>query len=158
MKTKRNWSILVLVLATMAFGLVPVSAPAQSAGKDFVMVKSLQSYSATVDSLQRSIKSNGLMVMGNVNQKAILSMTGLKLEGAESFLVGNPRVGKELFGINPAVASVIPSRISVWADHGTTYVGYFKPSAMLGMISSQLVNSGTMLDEKFEKIVQEATK
>ena len=41
------------------------------------------------------------MVMGNVNQKAILSMAGLNLEGAESFLVGNPRVGKELFGMNP---------------------------------------------------------
>lgn len=96
--------------------------------------------------------------MGNVNQKAILSMAGLNLEGAESFLVGNPRVGKELFGMNPAVAAVIPSRISVWAEHGTTYVGYFKPSAMMGMISPQLVKPGAMLDMKFQKIVQDATK
>lgn len=158
MEARKNWAIWILVLAIMAIGAPSSSVFAQSAGNNFVTVKSAHNYSATVDSLQRAIKSNGLMVMGNVNQKAIMSMTGLNLEGAESFLVGNPRVGKELFSMNPAVAAVIPSRISVWAIQGTTYVGYFKPSALLGMITPKLGEPGAMLDMKFEKIVQDATK
>ncbi|HKK00877.1 MAG TPA: DUF302 domain-containing protein [Desulfuromonadales bacterium] len=158
MKTKGNWAVWIVVLAMVAFASSAIPAFAQSAGNDFVTVKSAHGYSATVDSLQHTIKSNGLMVLGKVNQKAIMSMTGLQLAGAESFLVGNPRVGKKLFGMNSAVAAVIPARISVWVAHGTTYVGYFKPSALMGEISPALARPGAMLDMKFAKIVREATK
>lgn len=158
MRTKINWTVRILVLSIMAFALSAIPAFAQPAGGDFVTVKSAHGYSATLDALQHSIKNNGLMVMGKVNQKAILSITGLKLEGEESFLVGNPRVGKKLFSMNRAVAAVIPARISVWVEHGRTYVGYFRPSALMGMISHELSAPGTMLDRKFAKIVQEATR
>lgn len=141
-----------------ALGVTAAPAFAQTTGGDFVSVKSAHSYPETVSSLQQSVKSNGLLVMGTVNQKAILSMTGLNLAGAESFLVGNPRVGKELFSMNPAVAAVVPARISVWVTDGTTYVGYFKPSALMGAISAALEKPGHMLDMKFQKIVQEATQ
>jgi uncharacterized protein (DUF302 family) len=157
MRIKMNWTVWILALALVAIGSTAIPAFAKSAGSDFVTVKSAHGYSATVDSLQQTIKNNGLMVMGRVNQKAILSMTGLEIEGGESFLVGNPRVGKKLFGMNRAVAAVIPARISVWADHGRTYVGYFKPSALMGMISHDLADPGAMLDKKFARIVQDAT-
>lgn len=137
---------------------IAVPAFAQTPGSGFVTVKSEHNYPDTVNALQHSIKSNGLMVMGRVNQKAILSMTGLHLAGAESFLIGNPRVGKKLFSMNPAVAAVVPARISVWVSNGTTYVGYFKPSSQLSALSSQLAKPGEMLDMKFEKIVQQATR
>lgn len=149
------FTLTVLTLLTLGTA-IPVFA--QSAGNAFITLKSAHSYSATLNSLQHAIKSNGLLVMGKVNQKAILSMTGLNLEGAESFLVGNPRVGKKLFGMNPAVAAVIPARISVWVDHGTTYVGYFRPSALMGGISAHLAKPGKMLDMKFHTIVFAATK
>jgi len=94
--------------------------------------------------------------MGKVNQKAILSMTGLNLKGAESFLVGNPRLGKKLFSMNPAVAAVVPARISVWVSHGATYIGYFQPSSQMNAISGGLAKPGKMLDMKFHKIVEDA--
>lgn len=145
-----------LLLASVAAVAVPVMARTPDNG--FVTVKSARGYSATVHALQESVKSNGLMVMGRVNQKGILSMTGLHLAGAESFLVGNPRVGKKLFGMSPAVAAVVPARISVWVSDGTTYVGYFQPSALMEAISPKLAKPGHMLDMKFHKIVEEATK
>lgn len=152
-----------IVAATAAFCLAAASAMsipafAQSPGSSFVTVKSSHDYSTTVSALQHSVKDNGLMVMGKVNQKAILSMTGLHLAGAESFLVGNPRVGKKLFSMNAAAAAVVPARISVWVNDGTTYVGYFQPSALMGAISPKLAKPGRMLDMKFHKIVEEATK
>lgn len=146
----------VVWLAAIAMAAVP--ALAQSAGGEFVTIKSAHNYSATVRSLQRSVKSNGLMVMGRVNQKAILSMTGLNLAGAESFLVGNPRVGKMLFSKDPAVAAVVPSRISVWVSKGTTYIGYFKPSDLMGAISPHLAMAGKMLDKKLHMIAWDAAK
>jgi len=155
--TRSRITTVVAAVCLSAASAIAVPAFAQSPGGDFVTVKSTHDYSATVSDLQQSVKSNGLMVMGKVNQKAILSMTGLHLAGAESFLVGNPRVGKKLFSMNPAVAAVVPARISVWVSDGTTYVGYFKPSAQLSALSSGLSKPGQMLDMKFQKIVKEAT-
>jgi len=131
---------------------------AQSNGNALVTVRSSHDYSTTLSNLQHAIKNDGLMILGQVNQKSIISMTGLNLKGAHSYLVGNPRVGKKLFSMSPAVAAVIPGRISVWVQNGTTYVGYFQPSALMGMINSSLKSPGAMLDKKFKQIVTDATK
>ena len=155
---KRRFPSLVLgalvVLATA--GAIP--AFAQSNGNGFISVQSTNDYSTTVSKLQQAIRDNGLMILGKVDQKAIMSMAGLNMEGGESFLVGNPRVGKSFFSMNPAVVAVIPGRISVWAQSGTTYVGYFQPSALMGMISSDLSTPAGMLDAKYQQIVQSATQ
>ena len=158
MKIEKKFTVLILILAMVAFGSASIPAFAQSTNSSFIAVKSAHGYSATLNSLQSAIKSNGMMVRGKVNQKSNLSKAGLNIEGGESFLVGDPRIGKKLFSMNPAVAAVIPARISVWAEHGTTYVGYFKPSALMGMISFQLAKPGEVLDMKFQKIVKDATK
>lgn len=156
----RRIKILAFTAATWLplLGAVAIPNGANAAGTGFIAVQSSHGYSATVNALQLAIKKNGLMVMGKVNQKAILSMTGLHLEGGESFLVGNPRVGKKLFGMSPAVAAVIPARISVWAEHGKTFIGYFRPSSLMDAISNKLAKPGKMLDMKFHQIVEQATK
>lgn len=149
-------AVLAGAMLLAAVGLVAVPVLARATNGNYVTVKSSHNYSETVTSLERSVKSNGLMVMGTVDQRGILSMTGLNLEGAKSFLVGNPRVGKKLFEKTPAVAAVVPARISVWTSNGTTYLGYFAPSALLKAISPGLAKPGRTLDMKFRKIVQEA--
>jgi uncharacterized protein (DUF302 family) len=159
MHTRRIKTLAIAGTAWLAaLGAVAMANGANAAGTGFVTMQSSHDYSATLDSLQHAIKKNGLMVMGKVNQKAILSMTGLHLEGGESFLVGNPRVGKKLFGMSPAMAAVIPARISVWAEHGKTFIGYFKPSSLMGAISNKLSKPGMMLDMKFHQIVEQAAK
>jgi uncharacterized protein (DUF302 family) len=143
----------------LAAGGVALAAPAwghHTGDPGFVTVRSSHGYAETLSTLEHAIKGNGLMVMGKVNQKAILSMTGLHLAGAESLLVGNPRVGKKLFSMNPAVAAVVPARISAWVSHGATYIGYFAPSALMGAISTKLAKPGHMLDMKFHTIVEQA--
>lgn len=142
--------VLVFTAATPLF--------AQSNSNDLVTVQSNHGYATTLSKLQHAIKNDGLMILGQVNQKSIMSMTGLNLQGAHSYLVGNPRVGKKLFSMDPAVAAVIPGRISVWVQNGTTYVGYFQPAALMGMINSSLGKPGAMLDQKFKQIVTDATK
>lgn len=144
--------------APAAANSASTSTSAAGSTNDFITVTSSHGYSKTVSLLQHAIKSDGLMILGQVNQKSILSMTGLNLQGAHSFFVGNPRVGKKLFDMTTEVTMVIPARISVWVRNGTTYVGYFKPSAMMAMVNSSLTKPGTMLDKKFHQIVQGATQ
>ncbi len=153
------------LLGMLALGAqsAPALAGAPSGGASmpspsFYLSTSNRTYDATVRALVRAVKDNGLMVMGKINQAAILSMTGLRLEGGRSFLVGNPRSGKKLFSMNPAVGAVLPLRIYVWAEHGKAYIGYFKPSVLLGAINPKLAIPGRMLDKKFNIIVSQAAR
>lgn len=162
-KRTHAFTAAVALLGMLALGTqsVPALAATPSWGGNsspFISVPSTRAYDATVRALVRAVKDNGLMVMGKINQAAIMSMTGLHLEGGRSFLVGNPRVGKKLFAMNPAVGAALPSRIYVWAERGKTYIGYFKPSALLGAINPKLAMPGRMLNKKFHKIVSQAAR
>lgn len=133
------------------------AAPAFASGT-FVQKTSSHGFAATVSALKRSVSASGLMVMGQVNQARVLSMTGLRLEGAHAFLVGNPTLGKKLFSMNPAVGAVVPVRVYVWASGGAVHVGYFRPSDLLTSISPKLARPGHMLDKKLAAILDGATR
>ncbi len=146
-------------LASIALGLALVTAaPAFAQGADFIKVESQHSFASTVHHLKEAVSANQMMVMGHVNQGKVLSMTGLHLAGAESFLVGSPHMGKMAFGMNPAAGAVLPARIYVWSDHGKAYVGYFKPSSLMTQISPAFGKMAGMLDQKFAMITQGATR
>ena len=134
------------------------AAPAFAAGSQFIKVASHRDFNATVSALKEAISGNQMMVMGTINQARVMSMTGLKLEGAESFLVGNPQAGKMAFSMNPAAGAVLPVRVYVWADHGKTFIGYFQPSSQLDQIDPGFNMMGNMLDKKLGMITQAAAK
>jgi uncharacterized protein (DUF302 family) len=96
--------------------------------------------------------------MGHLDQGKVLSMTGLQLKG-ESFLVGNPNMGKKLFTADPTVGVFVPIRIFVYeGSDGHTYVSYAKPSAALGQLNNPQVSMmAKMLDQKIQGIAQAAT-
>lgn len=135
-----------------------MAAPAFAQSGSFVKVQSHRSFGATVSALKEAVSGNKMMVMGHINQAKVLSMTGLKLAGAESFLVGNPSMGKMAFGMNPAAGVVLPARVYVWSDHGKAYVGYFKPSVLLSEVGPGFDKMGGMLDMKLDMIAKAATK
>lgn len=143
--------------AALAMGATSL-AHAQSGSGDFVSVQSHKSFAGTVSALKSAVAANHMMVMGTENQAKVLSMTGLHLAGAQSFLVGNPVSGKKAFQMNPAATAVLPARISVWVDHGKAYVGYLKPSAELKAIDPKFGMMSGMLDKAFAKIAHQATK
>ncbi|MFB5192252.1 DUF302 domain-containing protein [Alicyclobacillus fastidiosus] len=124
----------------------------------FTQSASSKSFDSTVSALKHSVSSNGMMILGNLNQVGALKTTGLQLKGAESFFVGNPVVGKNMFQMDPAVGTELPMRVYVWVDNnGKTHVGYYQPSALLGTINSELGVKGAMMDKKLSMIVKQAT-
>ncbi|AWN14448.1 DUF302 domain-containing protein [Salinisphaera sp. LB1] len=128
------------------------------AATNFVQAQSSHSFNSTVSQLKHAISGNGMMVMGHIDQANVLKMTGLHLKGAESFLVGNPKVGKKLFKMSPAAGAVLPLRMYVWEKGGQTYVGYFQPSDLLTAVDSQFRKPGQMMDKKFHMILKGATQ
>lgn len=140
---------------TFAAGLsVPASAQAQS-----VTAASHESFEQTVSQLKSAVAHGGMMVMATVNQGKMLSMTGLRLN-ATLFLVGNPTVGKMIFGQDPAVGLYVPFRVYVYqATNGTTYVTYDQPSTLLKPFgNSRIDKTAGMLDQKLHGLVEMATK
>lgn len=155
MRINRNFILTTLVAMAAFAGAATASAQDASS---FVKVASHENFNATVSALKQAVSSNHLMVMGHIDQAKVLSMTGLDLEGAQSFLVGNPNMGKKAFGMNLAAGVVLPARIYVWSDHGKAYIGYFKPSAQLSAISPGFSMMGGMLDKKFQMLTEQAAK
>ena len=151
MKHKLLLSLAVAVLGVTFSGL----ALAQDS---IVKIQSQKGFDQTVSAVQSATSQNGLMVMGHLNQGKMLSMTGLQLKG-ESFLVGNPNMGKKLFTADRAVGLFVPVRIFVYEDSdGHTYVSYVKPSAALGQLNNPQVSMmAKMLDMKIQSIAQAAT-
>lgn len=148
----------MLAAAGVLLTALALSPALGATGATFVRAQSGRGFGGTVSALKKSISGNGMMVMGHVNQAKVLSTTGLHLKGGESFLVGNPRVGKKLFRVSPAVGAVLPLRMYVWEHDGRTWVGYFKPSDLLDGIDPHLAKPAHRMDRKFRAILTGATR
>jgi len=113
------------------------------------------------DEVTKAVKSlvakNGMMIMAEVDQGRMLSMTGLNLK-ATLYIVGNPVVGKQLFEQDHAVGLYVPVRIFVYSDaSGKTSVSYDKPSTLLSQFENSKMNMvAEMLDQKLEGLANMA--
>lgn len=109
--------------------------------------------------LKKLVASNDMMVMGELHQGNVLTMSGLRVQ-SESVFVGSPTVGKKLFAAEPGAGVVVPVRINIYADaKGQTVVSYAKPSHLLGTFGNPEVNTiAGMLDHKLHNMVQMLAK
>jgi len=150
---KAKSSLLVFGLALAGLFTLPASAQ-----ETRVTVESTHSHAQTVEKLKSAVGQGGMMVMAQVDQGNMLSMTGLTLK-ATLFLVGNPTVGKKLFAQNHGVGLYVPLRVFVYEDtDGKTFVSYDKPSSLLKQFNDKQIDMvASMLDQKIEGLVQMAT-
>lgn len=145
----------MLLFGLVFAGLFTLPASAQESR---VTVESTHSYEQTVDKLKEAVGHGGMMVMAQVDQGHMLSMTGLSLK-ATLFLVGNPTVGKKLFDQNHGVGLYVPLRVFVYEDKdGKTFVSYDKPSSLLQQFNDKQIDMvAGMLDQKIQGLAQMAT-
>lgn len=151
----------VIRVSTLALTVTAVASGAFAADATDarVNVASSKSFEQVTSALQSLVAKNGMMVMAQVDQGKMLSMTGLQLK-ATLFLVGNPTVGKQLFEQDHAVGLYVPLRISVYEDtDGKTYVEFDKPSALLAQFKNEKVGMiAQMLDQKIEGLATMAAR
>lgn len=124
---------------------------------DRVTIESNKSFEEVSGAVKSLVAKNGMMVMAEVNQGKMLSMTGLSLK-ATLFIVGNPTVGKQLFEQDHGVGLYVPLRLFVYADAaGKTFVSYDRPSALLGQFQNEKIGMvAQMLDQKLEGLASMA--
>ena len=152
----------LFVLAVLSV-MVVSQAFAGAAGNGFngerVTIPSAKSYDQVTAAVKSLVAKNGMMVMAEVDQGKMLSMTGLTLK-ATLLLVGNPTVGKQLFEQNRGIGLYVPLRVSVYSDdQGKTFVSYDRPSSLLGQFQNEKISMvGKMLDEKLDGLATMAAK
>ena len=120
-------------------------------------MSSNKSFDEVTKAVKSLVAKNGMMIMAEVDQGRMLSMTGLNLK-ATLYIVGNPVVGKQLFEQDHAVGLYVPVRIFVYSDaSGKTSVSYDKPSTLLSQFQNSKVNMvAEMLDQKLEGLANMA--
>ncbi len=162
MNTNKQFAKLLfgVLLGTAAISPVLFAAPAESSftgGQ--VTVSSNKSFEQVSDAIRSLVAKNGMMVMAEVNQGKMLSMTGLSLN-ATLYLIGNPTVGKQLFEQTHGVGLYIPLRVFVFSGKdGKTYISYDKPSTLLAQFHNEKVSMiARMLDQKLEGLASMAAQ
>ena len=147
---------LAAILSVVSVGLSFAGANTSFNG-DRVTVASDKSFEQVASAIKSLVAKNGMMVMAEVNQGKMLSMTGLSLK-ATLFVVGNPTVGKQLFEQDHGVGLHVPPRVFVYADaSGKTFVSYDRPSALLGQFQNEKIGMvAQMLDQMLEGLANMA--
>ena len=159
MKNRTLLRTLVLGVVIGIAALVPsfVAAAPDSFSGERVTVSSNKSFDEVTKVVKSVVAKNSMMIMAEVDQGKMLSMTGLNLK-ATLYIVGNPVVGKQLFEQDHAVGLYVPVRIFVYSDaNGKTSVSYDKPSTLLSQFQNPKVNMvAEMLDQKLEGLANMA--
>ena len=147
---------LAAILSVASVGLGFAGSNTSFSG-DRVTVASDKSFEQVTGAVKSLVAKNGMMVMAEVNQGKMLSMTGLSLK-ATLFVVGNPTVGKQLFEQDHGVGLYVPLRVFVYADaSGKTFVSYDRPSALLGQFQNEKIGMvAQMLDQKLDGLANMA--
>ena len=160
--TVKNNSLLrrSILAAVLSIGTVGLSfAGDASFSGNRVTVDSNKSFDDVSKAVKSLVAKNGMMVMAEVDQGKMLSMTGLNLK-ATLYLVGNPTVGKQLFEQDHAVGLYVPLRVFVYSDaSGKTSISYDKPSSLLSQFQNPQVKMvAEMLDQKLESLANMAAR
>lgn len=162
MRTHGKLASLLLSLALVATAAI-APALAGTSQTSFNGSQITVSSDKSFDEVQNAVKSlvakNGMMVLGEVDQGKILSMTGLKVN-AHLFLVGNPTVGKKLFSEEQALGLYVPFRVFVYTDgDNKTHISYDKPSSLLSQYENdKVLMVAHKLDEKLNGLATMAAK
>jgi len=151
---KLNLNLAAIAIATFIIaGTFTKSGEVNAQTTGPVTVQSKESFDQTLKDLKQIISQNGMMVLSEIDQGKILSMTGLSLN-AHSLFVGNPTIGNKLFSANRGVGIAVPVRLNIYENNdGKTYVSYVKPSNQLSSFKEDAIqNTAKMLDQKFEQL------
>ena len=149
--TKLNLSTILIVMVFMT-GSLGLTNDLKAQTIKPTKVESSKDFDGTIDAIKKAVSGGGMMVLSELNQGEILSMTGFQVK-AHSFFIGNPKVGKNAFSADPSVGVVIPVRVNVYEQNGSTFVNYFKPSDLMGAYGKDVKMIGEKLDGKLDKMM-----
>jgi len=143
----------VVLSIVFLMGIALQTGQLQAEGTNLVTVQSGKSFEQTIETVRKLVSKNDMMVMTEINQGKILSMTGLQFNGTSLF-IGSPAIGNKLFSADRGVGAAVPVRVNIYeAKDGNTYINYVKPSQQLAPFQNEQIQEiGKKLDQKLQKL------
>ncbi len=158
MKTRKLRFPALFILTVFFLGSMGFAGRLQAQTVKPVTIESSKDFKGTLDAIKKAVSGGGMMVLAEINQGKILSMTGLKIN-AYSLFIGNPNVGNMAFSADPSVGVVIPVRVNVYEENGKVKVNYYKPSDLLAFSQNQKVKMiANKLNGKLEMMLKMIAK
>lgn len=107
--------------------VVALSSIAFVKAQERVDVISSKNFKQTVETLEKTIKSKGMMIVATIDHQNMLKMVGTNIKGAKTLEFGKPDMGKMLFSMKPEAGLEMPAKIYVYEDSkGKVIVSFYK--------------------------------
>ena len=94
-----------------------------------VNVRSLHSFSETLQRIERLVASKGLKIFCVINHGGEAAAAGLQMPPTKLVILGNPKAGTPLMLATPSTALDLPLKLLVAQDPGNqTWISYNSPT------------------------------
>lgn len=134
--------------------IIAVSTMAFAIAQERVDVVSSKNFKKTIEALNTTIKSKGMMVVATIDHQNMLKMVGTSIKGATTIEFGKPDMGKMLFSMKPEAGLEMPAKIYVYEQaDGKTVMSFYKTNyakyganfaemdGMMNMMCSEICSS-----------------
>ncbi|OBS02437.1 hypothetical protein A9W98_14950 [Mycobacterium gordonae] len=124
----------------------------------FITVSAGGEFEATIGALHDAADKHGMVILGDLNEETRLQAVGVQSQRAHSFFIGDPRIGKTLFGTSQAIGAVVPVRVTVWSNDrgGPALISYFDPAPEFTAVDPALTDAGSKISDAIRAIVDTA--
>ncbi|HEC12263.1 MAG TPA: DUF302 domain-containing protein [Acidiferrobacteraceae bacterium] len=103
--------------------------PLAQAGNGIITKKSVNSVTASLDCLEKTLKAKGLTVFARVNHTAGAKKVGLSMRPTQLLIFGNPKMGTPLMNSNQTMGLDLPMKALAWEDaKGQVWISYNDPA------------------------------
>lgn len=102
------------------------------------------------DKLQIALKGKNFGILHIYNLKEIFESKGIEFGEYQILSICNPKFAKEALDIDLKVGALLPCKISVYDNNGTTRILLLKPSEIIAILEDDRLNS---MAKKIEEIL-----
>jgi uncharacterized protein (DUF302 family) len=105
--------------------------------------------------VERVAGPHGLMILGQLDQGAIVSLSGHPT-ACSQYLVGNPVIAARILRIDVRASLYVPFRVCLYDDGAPdgAWIAFDRPSSFLATLERpELTELGTLLDHKIDGVV-----
>jgi len=94
-----------------------------------------------VDKLQVKLKENNFGVLHIYNLKEIFKSKGIEFSEYQILSVCNPKFAKEALDTNLKVGALLPCKIAVYSEKGTTKISLLRPSEVISLLEDKRMDT-----------------
>jgi len=120
------------------------------------IITSTKTVSEVASRLEKNIKASGFGVLHIHNLEETMNKKGVELgESCLIYEICNPKLAKNVLSQDMSLNMILPCRISIYTDKGTTKVGMITPSSLMQESShmQELKVVTAMVEEKSKEII-----